>query len=64
VCGRNDGSGGDGAELHGHSVVLRASKLYGSRLISLFASGNRKFHGQSNGGTVLETRSQEQFRES
>lgn len=64
VCGGSDGSGGDGADLHGHSVVLRASKLYGSRLISLFASGNRKFHRQSNRSTILETKSQERFKDS
>jgi hypothetical protein len=44
VSGGSDGGSSDSAELHGHVVVLRTSKLYGLRLISLFASGNRKFH--------------------
>ena len=64
VFGRGDGSGGDSAELHGHVVILRASKLNGLRLISLFASNNplfhQLFHQLSNCGTVLETRSQGQ----
>lgn len=41
VSGRSDGGSGDSAELQGHVGHLRASKLYGLRLISLFASGNR-----------------------
>jgi hypothetical protein len=44
MSGGSDGGIGDSAELQGHVGVLRASKLYGLRLISLFASSNRKFH--------------------
>lgn len=44
MSGGSEGGSGDSAELQGHVVLLRASKLYGLRLISLFASSNRRCH--------------------